>query len=127
MYVYCNIVLTHSQTKRIDDFDDNDDESDDDTAELLAELQAIKKERREEELRQEAEKKAEEEKIRNENLLSGNPLLNYQTQSYKVKRRWDDDVVFKNCAKGEDSKGQHFINDTIRSEFHKKFMSKYIK
>ena len=35
----------------------------------------------------EAEKKAEEEKIRNENLLSGNPLLNYQTQSYKVKRR----------------------------------------
>jgi hypothetical protein len=22
--------------------------------------------------------------------------------SFKVKRRWDDDVVFKNCAKGVD-------------------------
>ncbi|VDN17165.1 unnamed protein product [Gongylonema pulchrum] len=47
----------------------------------------------------------------------------------QVKRRWDDDVVFKNCAKGieERSKEQIFINDAIRSEFHKKFMEKYIK
>lgn len=47
----------------------------------------------------------------------------------KVKRRWDDDVVFKNCAKGieERKKEQVFINDAIRSEFHKKFMEKYIK
>ena len=42
--------------------------------------------------------------------------------------RWDDDVVFKNCAKGQDDdKKDRFINDTIRSEFHKKFMSKYIR
>lgn len=42
--------------------------------------------------------------------------------------RWDDDVVFKNCAKGEDDKKKSaFINDTLRSEFHKKFMEKYIK
>jgi hypothetical protein len=40
--------------------------------------------------------------------------------------RWDDDVVFKNCAKGEEKKSA-FINDTLRSEFHKKFMEKYIK
>lgn len=46
----------------------------------------------------------------------------------QVKRRWDDDVVFKNCAKGEpDSSKKGFINDTLRSEFHKKFMEKYIK
>lgn len=46
-----------------------------------------------------------------------------------MKRRWDDDVVFKNCAKGieERKKEQNFINDAIRSEFHKKFMEKYIK
>ena len=43
--------------------------------------------------------------------------------------RWDDDVVFKNCAKGVDDqkKDKRFVNDTLRSEFHKKFMEKYIK
>ena len=43
--------------------------------------------------------------------------------------RWDDDVVFKNCAKGveEARKEKRFINDTLRSEFHKKFMEKYVK
>ena len=40
--------------------------------------------------------------------------------------RWDDDVVFKNCAKGDEKKPL-FINDTLRSEFHKKFMEKYVK
>jgi hypothetical protein len=44
--------------------------------------------------------------------------------------RWDEDVVFKNQARDLDSKpkGQkRFINDTIRSDFHKAFMAKYIK
>jgi len=42
--------------------------------------------------------------------------------------RWDDDVVFKNCARGDvDKKERRFINDTLRSDFHKKFMEKYIK
>lgn len=43
--------------------------------------------------------------------------------------RWDDDVVFKNCAKGVDDarKEKRFVNDTLRSEFHKKFMEKYVK
>jgi protein CWC15 len=102
----------------------------DDTAELLKELQKIKKERAEEQARKEQEKKEEEERIRTENLLKGNPLLNQQNKSdsFQVKRRWDDDVIFKNCAKSDfDKKEQHFINDTIRSEFHRKFMDKYVK
>ena len=41
--------------------------------------------------------------------------------------RWDDDVVFKNCAKDDTNKEKRFINDTLRSEFHKKFMEKYVK
>lgn len=112
-----------------DDDDDDSDESDDDddTAELLAELQRIKKERAQEEAKKEKERKEEEEKIRMENIMTSNPLLN-PSSNFKVKRRWDDDVVFKNCAKGEDDKkGQHFINDMLRSEFHKKFMEKYVK
>ncbi|XP_076096089.1 protein CWC15 homolog A-like [Mytilus galloprovincialis] len=114
----------------IDD-DDDDDSSDDedDAAELMAELQKIKKERANEKVRLDVERKAEEERIRTENILKGNPLLNKDKDkggNFNVKRRWDDDVVFKNCAKGEEKKSA-FINDTLRSEFHKKFMEKYIK
>ncbi|XP_070537744.1 spliceosome-associated protein CWC15 homolog [Ptychodera flava] len=116
----------------IDDDDDDDsdtsDDDDDDTAELLAELNKIKKERATEQARKETEQKIEEERIRTENILSGNPLLNQQQSDFKVKKRWDDDVVFKNCARGEDDKkDSRFINDTLRSDFHKKFMEKYVK
>lgn len=107
---------------------DSDDESDeDDTAELLAELNRIKKERAMEEAKKEAEQKAREEQIRMENILRGNPLTAGKGE-FKVKRRWDDDVVFKNCSREDvDDKVKPFINDTIRSEFHKKFMEKYIQ
>lgn len=113
-----------------EDDDDSDESDEDDTAELMAELNRIKKERAAEEAKKEAERKAEEERIRMENILSGNPLLSAQkgAADFKVKRRWDDDVVFKNCARGEpDKKEKRFINDSLRSEFHKKFMEKYVK
>lgn len=113
----------------LDDEDDEDDSSDDedDTAELLAELNKIKKERAREKAKLDAEKKVEEERIRTEIILKGNPLINQEKAAeFKVKRRWDDDVVFKNCAKGDERKPL-FINDTLRSEFHKKFMEKYVK
>ncbi|XP_072254739.1 spliceosome-associated protein CWC15 homolog [Pyxicephalus adspersus] len=131
-YVYLFTYLVDELKE--DEDDDSDEDSDDDTAALLAELEKIKKERAEEQARKELEQKAEEERIRMENILSGNPLLNLtgpvQPQAtFKVKRRWDDDVVFKNCAKGVDEmkKDKRFVNDTLRSEFHKKFMEKYIK
>lgn len=118
----------------------SDDDSDDDTAALLAELNKIKKERMQEAAEKEIEKAKEDERIRMENILSGNPLLNYAAgpkagvstvaaADMKVKRRWDDDVVFKNCARSEPDRNPagNFINDSLRSEFHKKFMDKYIK
>ena len=110
------------------------DDSEDDTAELMAELNRIKKERAEEQAKVQQEEKEESERIRTENILSGNPLMNpakkgpggdNKSSTFAVKRRWDDDVVFKNCARGlSDKPQQHFINDTLRSEFHKKFMEK---
>lgn len=116
----------------VDSENSDSDDSDDDTAALLAELNKIKRERAHDHAKKEMEKKQEEEKIRMENILSGNPLLNYsagvKSADLKVKRRWDDDVVFKNCARSEpEKKGSNFINDSLRSEFHKKFMEKYIK
>ena len=44
-----------------------------------------------------------------------------------MKRRWDDDVVFKNQAKEEKKVAKRFINDTVRNDFHKRFLSKYVK
>merc|ERR550525_772560 len=81
----------------------------------------------------EINRREEEEKIRMENILSGNPLLKEKyaenaKSDMKVKRRWDDDVVFKNCSRAEpEAKEPTFINDSLRNEFHQKFMNKYIK
>ncbi|XP_011875026.1 PREDICTED: protein CWC15 homolog B [Vollenhovia emeryi] len=116
----------------LDEDESDSDSEEDDAAALLAELQRIKKERAAEQAKKEMEKRQEEERIRMENILSGNPLLNYSSQSgrvdMKVRRRWDDDVVFKNCARSEPKKKHDvFINDSLRSEFHRKFMEKYVK
>ncbi|KAK7265925.1 hypothetical protein RJT34_33550 [Clitoria ternatea] len=108
------------------DDDDDDDDDEDDTEALLAELEQIKKERAEEKLRKERQQQEEELKVKEAELLRGNPLINNPT-SFNVKRRWDDDVVFKNQARGETKAAKRFINDTIRNDFHRKFLQKYMK
>ncbi|XP_024960038.1 protein CWC15 homolog isoform X1 [Cynara cardunculus var. scolymus] len=110
-----------------DEESDDDDDDEDDTEALLAELEQIKKERAEEKLRKEREEQEEELKLKEAELIRGNPLLNNATTSFNVKRRWDDDVVFKNQARGENKPQKRFINDTIRSDFHRKFLQKYMK
>jgi protein CWC15 len=111
--------------------------------------------------RQQAE---EEAKLKEAELMRGNPLINMNNAgSFNVKRRlkqycsflcriiafflrmlpcfmvtiillficvlhrWDDDVVFKNQARGETKTPKRFINDTIRSDFHRKFLHRYMK
>jgi protein CWC15 len=122
-----NIDADDSDVEAKDDSDDSsdDDDDDDDTAELLAELERIKKERAEEKLRKERLQQEEEMKVKESELVRGNPLLN--PTSFAVKRRWDDDVVFKNQARGERKVEKRFINDTIRNDFHRKFLNKYMK
>ena len=45
-----------------------------------------------------------------------------------MKRKWNDDVVFKNQSRGmETEKKKRFINDTIRNDFHKAFLKRYMK
>ncbi|RRT69676.1 hypothetical protein BHM03_00006791 [Ensete ventricosum] len=110
------------------------DEDEDDTEALLAELERIKKERAEEKLRkflvmhQERQQQEEELKAKEAELMRGNPLINLNNSAtFSVKRRWDDDVVFKNQARGETKVPKRFINDTIRNDFHRKFLQKYMK
>lgn len=112
-----------------DDDDDSDDDSDDDTAALMAELERIKQERAEEKRQKEEEEAAEEHERKMQAAMSFNPLRQ-KDSGFSVKARWDEDTVFQNQARQFDDKGQkkkEFINDTLRSEFHKKFMSKFIK
>ncbi|KAK4398646.1 Spliceosome-associated protein CWC15 [Sesamum angolense] len=100
-----------------DDDSDGDDDDEDDEEALLAELERLRKEKAEQKEREEREKQEEELKAKEEQLLRGNPLLN-NPASFSVKRRWDDDVVFKNQARGETKTPKRFINDTIRNDFH---------
>ena len=100
-----------------------------DNAALLAELDRIKTERAEEAARKEADRLEAEALERAEEVAGGNPLLDLRqgAADFTVKRRWDDDVVFKNQTRGEPKSQKRFINDTIRSDFHKRFLNKYIK
>ncbi|KAI0194192.1 Pre-mRNA-splicing factor Cwf15/Cwc15 [Astrocystis sublimbata] len=112
-----------------DSEDDSDEDSDDDEdAELQRELEKIKRERAEKREREEQERAAAEQEERERDIALGNPLLNPK-QDFNIKRRWDDDVVFKNQARGTEDKGKskEFINDLLRSDFHKRFMSKYVR
>ncbi|QDS74713.1 complexed with cef1p [Venturia effusa] len=106
--------------------DEETDDEEDETAELMRELEKIKRERAEQRAKEEAEKAAEEREHREFDIAQGNPLLN--PKDFNMKRRWDDDVVFKNQARGtEDKKPKEFVNDLLRSDFHKRFMSKYVR
>ncbi|KAJ1891661.1 complexed with cef1p [Coemansia sp. IMI 209127] len=108
----------------------SDEDSEDETAMLMRELEKIKRERAEEKEREEQEElerrlQDEENGGLSSSTLGGNPLLS--RKDFSVKRRWDDDVVFRNQARGDDGKTKkRFINDMLRSDFHRKFMKKYI-
>ncbi|KAI8978340.1 Pre-mRNA-splicing factor Cwf15/Cwc15 [Trametes punicea] len=126
-----------------EDDEDEDDEEEDDTAELLRELEKIKRERAEEKERQEREQSASAQAQREAEIATANPLLNLAAAlgqspngvnttkpgTFAVKRRWDDDLIFKNQAVNlrDKEKEPQFVNDLLRTEFHKKFMSKFIK
>lgn len=114
-----------SEESESEDEDDEEDES----AELMRELAKIKAERAEQAAKAAAEQAKKDEEQREKDIALGNPLLNTQKEDYGVKRRWDDDVVFKNQARGTEERGKEkrFVNDLLRSDFHKRFMDKYVR
>jgi protein CWC15 len=106
------------------DSDESDDE--DETAMLMKELEKIKKERAEEKRKQEENEQRVRIEAREKEIAYGNPLLNSSSSGFAIKRQWTDDVVFKNQAKTESSPSG-FVNDLLRSDFHRKFIDKFIK
>jgi len=115
-----------------EDEDDEDGDGSDDEAALMAELAKIRTERAAAAQRRESEEVHLEEIARREAAVSSNPLLDPETLgggsgAGRLKRKWNDDVVFKNQARDEPATQKRFINDTVRSDFHRSFMKKYIK
>ena len=102
--------------------EESSDDEEDETAELLRELEKIKRERAEKKEQEERERAAQEQEQRESDIAMGNPLL-MPNRDNDSKRRWDDDVVFRNQARGTEKKGKpEFVNDLLRSDFHKRFM-----
>ncbi|PKI83016.1 hypothetical protein MVES1_002892 [Malassezia vespertilionis] len=124
-----------------DDAEDSENEEsdeEDDTEMLMRELEKIKQERREEQERRELHHAAQYELSREEEIARGNPLLNLESALHGAKpstapapteKRWDEDLIFRNQAAGAADLSvskRGFVNDLTRTEFHKKFMSRYI-
>jgi len=112
--------------------EDSDEDDDDDELELMRELERIKKERAAEAAKKEREAADEAAAEADSSILQSNPLLDPTARgggasSFAVKRRWDDDVVFKNQGREPKKEGRRFINDTVRNDFHKRFLNKYVK
>lgn len=118
-----------SESSEESDSESEDEDEEDESAELMRELAKIKAERAEAAAKAAAEQAKKDEEQREKDIALGNPLLNAKKEDYGVKRRWDDDVVFKNQARGTEERGKEkrFVNDLLRSDFHRRFMDKYVR
>ncbi|CAD6565781.1 MAG: complexed with cef1p [Alectoria sarmentosa] len=102
-------------SKGDDSSEEDSDDEEDETAELLRELEKIKRERAEQKEKEEREKAAVEQEKRENDIALGNPLL-MPMKDAETNRRWDDDVVFRNQARGTENKGKkEFVNDLLRA------------
>ena len=108
------------------------EESGEDEELLRLEIEKIRKEREETRRRQ-----AQDKKIKEQIDLAGknNPLNDgsgsnddEEEDSFQVKRKWTDDTIFRvdHCPSHPTTE-KRFINDTIKSDFHRRFMDKYFK
>ena len=103
-----------------------EEENEDDDVELMREFEKIKKEREEEQKKKEMERLEEQKEKQREDIMKGNPI--YNSTSYSLKKRWTEDTIFKNQARVlPKDRSNRFINDIIRSDFHRKFLSKYVQ
>lgn len=127
-----------------DSNEDSESDEEDDEAELFAEVERIRKEREIERASRQAEQQERIQREEEERIINDNPLLGNMSSAlrdefsdtasmatgsvaFSVRRRWDDDVVFRNQARKEQARSARFINDTVHNDFHKRFMKKYIR
>lgn len=66
-------------------------------------------------------------KEKEKQMMSSNPLLTDSSNSDFTVKKWYEETIFKNQARDEPQYKKRFINDTVRNDFHKRFLSKYIR
>ena len=122
------------------------EENEDDEEELLRELEKIKKEQEEdnkkknEVIKEKLEKEMiniKETKDDNENSLGIsfdlNNNNNYSSfslskpEEFSLKKKWYEESVFKNQSRKEEKLKKRFINDSVHSDFHYRFLDKAIQ
>merc|ERR1712137_1181648 len=115
------------------DDSESDNNSDDDEDEIRRELAKIKAERAAAQAQQLQEDEEAKQVSEHEQALRQNPLLWQENNSgavvadYSLEKKWYEDVVFKNQARDQPKHQKRFINDTVRNDFHRKFLSKYVQ
>lgn len=124
---------SNSDDSSEDGSDSDASEDDEDEAALLREYAKIKKEREETERKKEEEKAKIEEEKRQKEIMKANPLVTEkkedeeEPEDYSIQRKWYDETVFKNQARVEKKKKKRFINDTVRSDFHRDFLNRFVQ
>lgn len=99
--------------------------------ELEREMERVKREKRQKVQEEEDERKG------GGGLFAHNPLVSppaaaassaSSSSTTGLVRRWDDDVIFRNQARGELdlSKEKRLINDTTKSDTHRQFLKRHI-
>lgn len=108
--------------------DDDSDDDDEELAEIQRQLERIKKEKQEEKERKEKEVAEELERERAARMAGANPLMATDGEggSRVVVKKWYEETIFKNQAQGEQRYKKRVINDTLRNDFQKRFLSKYV-
>lgn len=111
--------------------DSSNDSSDDDEeqeAALMAELARVRAEREQEAAKRRAEEEAAAAAGAEATAATSNPLLDLAGQTAGgVRRRWDEDVVFRSQVQPDHKPPRRFINDTVRNDFHRSFMRRYVQ
>ena len=126
---------------------ENEDEEEDSEEELMKELEKIKREQEEETKKknEEIKEKLEKEMISlkekndtnevdsfiNSSFDLNNNLSSYslskRPEEFSLKKKWYEDCVFRNQSRKEEKLKKRFINDSVHSDFHYRFLDKAIQ
>jgi len=87
------------------------------------EYERLKREREEKEKMEKDQIYENLTKTQEQEILKGNPVMD---SSYSLKKRWYEETPFRGQALTEPKDKKRFINDTVRSDFHKNFLKKFI-
>lgn len=106
---------------------DDDDDDDEELAEIQRQLEHIKRVKAEEIAKKEREEAEQKEKEREAQIAAGNPLMAGEQDGRVAVKKWYEETIFKHQAAGEQEYKKRFINDTVRNDFHKRFLAKYVR